>query len=155
MSGLFFYYECDFLLFTHRIGFFMYGEMKILTGTANPELALAVCRCLNSELVPTICDNFSDGEIRIEIGASVRGQDVFIIQPTCSPTNYNLMQLCLMLDALKRASANRVTAVIPYFGYARQDRKVSPRAPISAKMVADFISHAGAQRVVAMERTTI
>lgn len=129
----------------------MYGEMKILTGTANPELALRVCRELNTELIPTICDRFSDGEIRIEIGASVRGQDVFIIQPTCAPTNHNLMQLCLMLDALKRASANRVTAVVPYFGYARQDRKVSPRAPISAKLVADFISHAGAQRVVTID----
>ena len=87
----------------------------------------------------------------MEIGASVRGHDVFVIQPTCAPTNRNLMQLCLMLDALKRASAGRITAVIPYYGYARQDRKVSPRAPISAKMVADFLSMAGAQRIVTVD----
>ncbi len=129
----------------------MYGDLKILTGTANTDLATNVCRHLGTQLVPTLCEQFSDGEIRIEIGASVRGQDVFVIQPTCAPANFNLMQLCLMLDALKRASASRVTAVIPYFGYARQDRKVSPRAPISAKMVADFISHAGAQRVVTVD----
>lgn len=129
----------------------MYGEMKILTGTANPQLVEAVCKSLGTQLTPSLCEVFSDGEIRTEIGASVRGQDVFIIQPTCSPTNFHLMQLCLMLDALKRASASRVTAVIPYFGYARQDRKVSPRAPISAKLVADFISHAGAQRVVTVD----
>ncbi len=129
----------------------MYGDLKILTGTANESLAQDVSRHLGTQLIPTLCENFSDGEIRIEIGASVRGQDVFVIQPTCAPANYHLMQLCLMLDALKRASASRVTAVIPYFGYARQDRKVSPRAPISAKLVADFLSHAGAQRVVTVD----
>ncbi len=129
----------------------MYGDLKILTGTANKQLALDVCRHLGTQIIPTLCEEFSDGEIRIEIGASVRGQDVFVIQPTCAPANFNLMQLCLMLDALKRASASRVTAVIPYFGYARQDRKVSPRAPISAKLVADFLGYAGAQRVVTVD----
>ncbi len=129
----------------------MYGDLKVLTGTANEQLAIDVCTNLGTTLVPTLCEEFSDGEIRIEIGSSVRGQDVFIIQPTCAPANFNFMQLCLMLDALKRASASRVTAVIPYFGYARQDRKVSPRAPISAKLIADFISHAGAQRVVTVD----
>ncbi len=129
----------------------MYGELMILTGTANQGLANAICKELSTELVPTLCETFSDGEIRIEIGASVRGQDVFIVQPTCAPANFHIMQLCLMLDALKRASASRVTAIIPYFGYARQDRKVSPRAPISAKLMADFISHAGAQRVVTID----
>ncbi len=125
--------------------------MKILTGTANQALATDVCKCLSTDLVPTLCDEFSDGELRIEIGASVRESDVFVIQPTCAPANHHLMQLCLMLDALKRASASRVTAVIPYFGYARQDRKVSPRAPISAKLMADFISHAGAGRVLTVD----
>ncbi len=129
----------------------MYGDLKILTGTANSALAQAICDHLGCRLTPTLCENFSDGECRIEIGSSVRGHDVFIVQPTHAPVNYNLMQLCLMLDALKRASASRVTAIIPYYGYARQDRKVSPRAPISAKLVADFISMAGAQRVVTID----
>lgn len=129
----------------------MYGDLKILTGTANPQLALDICDHLGCSLTPSLCETFSDGEIRIEIGASVRGHDVFVIQPTCAPANYNFMQLCLMLDALKRASASRITAVIPYYGYARQDRKVSPRAPISAKVTADFLSMAGAQRIVTMD----
>ena len=129
----------------------MYGDLKILTGTANPQLAMDICDHLGCALTPALCETFSDGELRVEIGASVRGHDVFVIQPTCAPTNRNLMQLCLMLDALKRASAGRITAVIPYYGYARQDRKVSPRAPISAKMVADFLSMAGAQRIVTVD----
>lgn len=129
----------------------MYGDMKILTGTANTPLAQAICDHLGCELTPALCETFSDGESRIEVSTSVRGDDVFIVQPTCAPVNFNLMQLCLMLDALKRASATRITAVIPYYGYARQDRKVSPRAPISAKLVADFISVAGAHRVVTID----
>ena len=129
----------------------MYGDLKILTGTANPQLALDICDHLGCSLTPSLCETFSDGEIRIEIGASVRGHDVFVIQPTCAPSNYNFMQLCLMLDALKRASASRITAVTPYYGYARQDRKVSPRAPISAKVTADFLGVAGAQRIVTMD----
>lgn len=129
----------------------MYGDLKILTGTANPKLAEDICDHLGCSLTPTLCESFSDGELRVEIGASVRGHDVFVIQPTCAPANKHLMELCLMLDALKRASAGRITAVIPYYGYARQDRKVSPRAPISAKMVADFLSQAGAQRIVTID----
>lgn len=129
----------------------MYGDLKILTGTANPRLAEDICDHLGCTLTPALCETFSDGEIRVEVGASVRGHDVFVIQPTCAPTNFNMMQLCLMLDALKRASASRITAVIPYYGYARQDRKVSPRAPISAKMVADFLTIAGAQRIVTVD----
>ncbi len=120
----------------------MHGDLKILTGTSNPALAKAICDHLGCQLTPALCETFSDGEIRIEIGDNVRGDDVFVVQATCSPVNYNLMQLCLMLDALKRASAGRVTAVVPYYGYARQDRKVSPRAPISAKLVADFLTTA-------------
>lgn len=129
----------------------MHGDLKILTGTSNPALARAICDHLGCQLIPTLCDTFSDGEIRIEIGDNVRGDDVFVVQATCSPVNYNLMQLCLMLDALKRASAGRVTAVVPYYGYSRQDRKVSPRAPISAKLVADFLTTAGTDRVVTVD----
>ncbi len=129
----------------------MYGNLKILSGTANPELALAICNHLGCRLTPSLCETFSDGEIRIEVGDNVRGDDVFVIQPTCAPANFTLMQLCLMLDALKRASAGRVTAVVPYYGYSRQDRKVSPRAPISAKLVADFLEAAGVDRVVTVD----
>lgn len=130
----------------------MFSDMKIVTGSSNPELAKAICNHLGCQLTPTLATTFSDGELRIEIGDSVRGDDVFVVQPTCPPAvNRNLIQLCLMLDALKRASAGRITAIIPYYGYARQDRKVSPRAPISAKMVADFISLAGADRVVTID----
>lgn len=129
----------------------MYGDLKIVTGTANPALAQAICEHLGCKLTPTLCSSFSDGEIRVEIADSVRGDDVFVVQPTCAPANNTLMELCLMLDALKRASASRVTAVIPYYGYARQDRKVSPRAPISAKVVADFLGVAGANRVVTID----
>ena len=130
----------------------MFSDLKIVTGSSNPDLAKAICNHLGCQLTPTLATTFSDGELRIEIGDNVRGDDVFVVQPTCPPSvNRNFMQLCLMLDALKRASAGRITAVIPYYGYARQDRKVSPRAPISAKMVADFISTAGAERVVTID----
>lgn len=129
----------------------MYGDLKILTGTANPKLAMDICDHLGCSLTQALTTEFSDGELRVEITDSVRDHDVFVIQPTCAPSNDNLMQLCLILDALKRASVGRVTAVIPYFGYARQDRKVSPRAPISAKLVSDIISVAGADRVVTVD----
>ena len=129
----------------------MPGNLKILTGSSNPQLAAAICNHLGCRLTPTVCETFSDGEIRIEVGDNVRGDDVFVIQPTCAPVNFHLMQLCLMLDALKRASASRVTAVVPYYGYSRQDRKVSPRAPISAKMVADFLTAAGMHRLVTVD----
>ncbi|MDR3319492.1 MAG: ribose-phosphate pyrophosphokinase [Desulfovibrio sp.] len=130
----------------------MFNSMKIVTGGSNPKLAKGICEHLGCQLTPTLATTFSDGELRIEIGENVRGDDVFVVQPTCPPAvNCNLMQLCLTLDALKRASAGRITAVIPYYGYARQDRKVSPRSPISAKMVADFISVAGACRVVTID----
>lgn len=129
----------------------MHGELKILTGTANPKLAGAIADHLGCRLTPTLCETFSDGEIRIEITDNVRECDVFVIQPTCYPVNFNLMQLALLLDALKRASARRVTAVVPYYGYARQDRKVSPRAPISAKMVADFLTAVGMHRLITVD----
>ncbi|MDR1490490.1 MAG: ribose-phosphate pyrophosphokinase [Desulfovibrio sp.] len=129
----------------------MIGTLKILTGTANPVLATDICNHLGCILTRVLCETFSDGEIRIEIGDNVRGDDVFVIQPTCTPVNFNIMQLCLMLDALKRASAGRVTAVVPYYGYSRQDRKVTPRAPISAKMVADFLEAVGINRLVTVD----
>ncbi len=129
----------------------MFNNLKIVTGSANPDLALGICDHLGCQLTPSLTTTFSDGEIRVEVGANIRGDDVFVVQSTCSPGNNNIMELCLMLDALKRASAARITAVIPYYGYARQDRKVSPRAPISAKMIADFLQLAGAERVVTID----
>lgn len=129
----------------------MTRDLKIITGSANPMLAQAICDHLGCRLTPTVTETFSDGEIRIEIRDNVRGDDVFIVQPTCAPVNYHLMQLCLILDALKRASAGRVTAVVPYYGYARQDRKVVPRAPISAKLVADFLTVAGMSRLITID----
>jgi ribose-phosphate pyrophosphokinase len=127
------------------------GTLKLITGNSNLSLAESIANHLGSPLTPRIAKPFSDGEIRIEIGDNVRGSDVFVIQSTCKPVNDNLIELCLMLDALKRASAKRITAVVPYYGYARQDRKVIPRVPISAKMVADFISVAGADRLLTID----
>jgi ribose-phosphate pyrophosphokinase len=129
----------------------MHRDLKILSGSANPELAQAICDHLGCQLTPAMVETFSDGEIRIEIGANIRGDDVFVVQSTCAPVNFHLMQLSLMLDALKRASVGRVTAVVPYYGYARQDRKVVPRAPISAKLVADFLTVAGMNRLVTID----
>ena len=129
----------------------MYRDLKILTGTSNPALCKAICDHLGCRLTPTLCETFSDGEIRVEVGDNVRGDDVFVVQSLCAPVNFNIMQLCLLLDALKRASVGRVTAVVPYYGYARQDRKVSPRAPISAKVVADFLMVAGMHRMVTVD----
>lgn len=127
------------------------GDLKILTGTSNPALAAAICDHLGCTLLPAKVGTFSDGEIRVEIGANVRGCDIFVVQSTSYPVNYNLMELSLMLDALKRASARRVTAVVPYYGYARQDRKVAPRAPISAKLVADILTVAGMNRLLTID----
>ncbi|WP_291318937.1 ribose-phosphate pyrophosphokinase [Desulfonatronospira sp.] len=126
-------------------------ELKIITGNANPALARGICEHLGMTLSPTLVCTFSDGESRVEIGDNVRGDDVFVVQPTCAPVNHNILELCLMLDALKRASVGRVTAVIPYYGYARQDRKVVPRVPISAKLVADFISVSGVNRILTID----
>jgi len=128
-----------------------HGELKIITGTANPSLAKGICDHLGMNLSPTLVTTFSDGEIRVEIGDNVRGDDVFVVQSTCAPVNHNLMELCLMLDALKRASVGRVTAVVPYYGYARQDRKTKPRVSISASDIAIFIEAAWAVRVVAID----
>lgn len=127
------------------------NDLRIFTGNANPELAQKICAHLNVPLGQALVTTFSDSEIRVEIGENVRGRDVFLIQPTCPPVNHNLMELLIMIDAVKRASARRITAVIPYFGYSRQDRKVAPRVPISAKLVADLLTTAGASRILTMD----
>ncbi len=127
------------------------NDLRIFTGNANPELAQKICAHLKVPLGQALVTTFSDSEIRVEIGENVRGRDVFLIQPTCPPANQNLMELLIMIDAVKRASARRITAVIPYFGYARQDRKVAPRVPITAKLVADLITTAGASRILTMD----
>ena len=125
--------------------------MKVFCGNSNPKLAESICKHLGIALGDSVVRRFSDGEINIEINESVRGKDVFVIQSTSYPGNDNLMELLIMMDALKRASAQRINAVIPYYGYARQDRKVSPRAPISAKLVADLITTAGATRMMTVD----
>ncbi len=126
-------------------------DLKIVSGNANPRLAEAICAYLGQPLTKASVSRFSDGEIQVEIGENVRGSDCYIIQSTCSPANDHIMELLVMCDALKRASANSITAVIPYYGYGRQDRKVAPRTPITAKLVADLIETAGATRVVSMD----
>ena len=125
--------------------------IKLFTGNANPELAKEIAKCIGIPVGQAGVGRFSDGEIAINIEESVRGADVFVIQPVCPPVNDNLMELLILMDALKRASADRITAVIPYYGYARQDRKTKARDPITAKLVADLISTAGANRVLTMD----
>ena len=125
--------------------------MKLFGGTSNPTLTLEVCEYLGISPGKITVKAFSDGETQVEIGENIRGSDVFVLQSTCTPVNDNLMQLLIIMDALKRASAARITAVIPYFCYSRQDRKVKPRVPISAKLVADLITVAGADRVISMD----
>lgn len=126
--------------------------MKIFTGNATPELAQRIADRLYTKLGSAVVGRFSDGEISVQINENVRGADVFIIQSTCAPTNDNLMELIVMIDALRRASAGRITAVIPYFGYARQDRRVrSARVPITAKVIADFLSNVGVDRVMTVD----
>jgi ribose-phosphate pyrophosphokinase len=125
--------------------------LQVFSGNASRELAQDICSHLGVQLGTADVTRFSDGEILVEIKDNVRGGDVFVVQSTSSPGNDNLMELLLLLDALKRASAKRVTAVVPYYGYARQDRKVAPRVPISAKLVADLLETAGASRVMTME----
>lgn len=125
--------------------------MKLISGNSNPKLAQAISDCLKSPLMKAEVTRFADNEIWVEIQENVRGEDVFLIQSTSFPTNDNIMELLICLDALKRASAKRVTAVIPYFGYARQDRKPGPRTPISAKLMANIITSAGANRVLTVD----
>lgn len=129
----------------------MTKEIKIFSGNANLALAEEICHYLQIPLSWAEVRKFSDGETFVEIGENVRGRDVFVVQPTCSPVNDNLMELILMVDALRRASARRITAVIPYYGYSRQDRKVKPRVPISAKAVAEMLMAVGVRRLVTMD----
>lgn len=130
---------------------FAVDKLKIFSGSSNLPLAREICGHLAVPLGNANVRTFSDGEIMVEIGENVRGRDVFVIQSTCYPANHNLMELLVMADALKRASAARITAVIPYFGYARQDRKVAPRTPITSKLVADLIATAGVGRVLTVD----
>lgn len=127
-----------------------YG-LAILAGNANPALASSVAKALGMPLADTLVSRFSEGEIRVQLKENCRGKDVFIIQPTCPPVNENIMELLIVIDAVRRASAERVTAVLPYYGYARQDRKDQPRVPITAKLVANMIVAAGADRVLTMD----
>lgn len=129
----------------------MTNRIKLFTGNANPELAQSICSNLNEPLGNAVVRDFSDGEIMVEISENIRGTDVFVIQSTSMPGNRTLMEMLILIDALKRASAWRITAVIPYFGYSRQDRKVAPRAPITAKLVANLITVAGSDRVLTMD----
>lgn len=125
--------------------------MKLFTGGAHPELARNIAGALNQPLADVNVTAFPDGETFVKINENIRGEDVFIVQPTCPPTNHNLMELMIMVDAAKRSSAGRINAVIPFFGYARQDRKDQPRVPITAKLVADLLTRAGVHRVVTMD----
>src|SRR5881409_77477 len=127
------------------------NQLRVFSGRANVPLAEKVAQCLGDSLGKITLQNFPDGEIWCRIDEDVRGRDVFVVQPTCPPVNDNLMELLIILDSLKRASAARITAVLPYYGYARQDRKDVGRVPITAKMVADLITVAGANRVLALD----
>src|SRR5690242_14843446 len=129
----------------------LFTDFKIFTGTANPELTEEICRALGCPLGAAMIKRFADGETHLQIQENVRGADVFLVQPTCAPVDHHLMELLLMIDALKRASAERITAVLPYYGYARQDRKDRPRMPISAKLVASLLERAGASRILALD----
>lgn len=126
-------------------------DIKLFSGNSNPDLAAQICECLGIMLGKALVTTFNDGEIRVEIGENVRGADVFVVQSGAQPVNDHLMELLLMVDALKRASARRITAVIPYYSYARQDRKNKPRVPITARLVADLITRVGTHRILAMD----
>ena len=126
-------------------------RLKIFSGTANPCLAKEICAALELPLGDLMLETFSDGEVYLQFQENVRGADLFLIQPTCRPVDHNLMELLLMIDAAKRASADRITAVLPYYGYARQDRKDKPRVAISAKLVASLLERAGADRIMALD----
>ena len=129
----------------------LFTDFKVFSGTANPGLTRDICSALGCPLGVAMIKKFADGETHLQIQENVRGADVFLVQPTCTPVDNNLVELLLMLDAFKRASAERITAVLPYYGYARQDRKDKPRMPISAKLVASLLEAAGANRVLALD----
>jgi ribose-phosphate pyrophosphokinase len=127
------------------------NDLRIFTGNANPALASAIAHELHTPLGEIVVKQFSDGEICVKIEESARGQDIFIVQPTCKPVNDNLMEVLIMIDAFRRASASRITIVLPYYGYARQDKKVKPREPVTARLIANLITHAGASRVLCVD----
>ena len=127
------------------------GDLRIFTGNANPALAQQICNHLNTDLGKLRVERFADGEVDVQLLESVRAHDCYIIQPTCPPVNENLMELLIMLDTFKRASAGKITAVVPYFGYARADRKSSPRVPITAKLASNLITKAGADRIMTLD----
>jgi ribose-phosphate pyrophosphokinase len=129
----------------------MYGPIKLFSGSSNPVLTEAIASHLGMEVAEAKLGRFSDGEIQVEINDNVRGRDVFLVQSTCSPSNDHIMELLIMADACKRSSAGRLTAVVPYYGYGRQDRKAAPRAPITAKLVADVMTRAGVDRVLTID----
>ena len=129
----------------------MAGKLAVLGGNANQELTAEICEFLKIKQTEVLVSRFSEGEIRVHVRENIRGKDVFIVQPTCTPVNDNLMELLVLIDAVRRASADRITAVLPYYGYARQDRKDQPRVPITAKLVANLIVSAGANRVLTMD----
>lgn len=129
----------------------MNDTLKVLSGSAHPELAKLICQNLGIPLCDTQLTTFPDGETFVQIRENIRGRDIFIVQPTCPPTNQNLMELLIMVDAVRRASADRITAVLPFFGYARQDRKDRPRVPITAKLVANLLVASGVNRVLTMD----
>ncbi|MFH0935580.1 MAG: ribose-phosphate pyrophosphokinase [Candidatus Omnitrophota bacterium] len=126
-------------------------KLAVFSGNANPELAGNICKYLKIKLSDAVAEKFSDEETRVKINENVRGKDVFVVQPTCPPANDHLMELLIMIDALRRSSAQRITAVIPYFGYARQDRKDQPRVPITAKLVANLLASTGADRILTLD----
>jgi ribose-phosphate pyrophosphokinase len=134
-----------------RLARVMHNHFKIFSGTSNPALAQEICDSLGCPIGSVMIRTFADGETHLQIQENVRGADVFVVQPTCTPVDHHLMELLLIIDALKRASAERITAVLPYYGYARQDRKDKPRMPISAKLVASLLERAGASRVLALD----
>lgn len=127
------------------------NELLFFAGTSNPDLSNRIAEHLGIEVGKMICTRFADGEVRVQVQESARGNDVFVMQSTCAPVNDNIMELLIMLDAFRRASARRITAVLPYYGYARQDKKIKPREPISARLVADLITEAGAHRVMTLD----
>jgi ribose-phosphate pyrophosphokinase len=129
----------------------LFTDFKVFSGTANPALTQEICEYLGCPLGEMMIKKFADGETHLQIQENVRGSDVFLVQPTCTPVDHHLIELLLLIDAFKRASAERITAVLPYYGYARQDRKDRPRMPISAKLVASLIERAGASRVLALD----
>src|ERR1700720_1064947 len=134
-----------------RVQRMRFDQLKIFTGNANPALAAKICAAMGCTLGAASVEPFSDGEIRLQILENVRGADVFVVQPTCTPVDRHIIELLLMIDALRRASAERITAVLPYYGYARQDRKDKPRMPISARLIANLIQRAGADRVLTLD----